>query len=332
MFRIRRSPMTAALAAGAIMATSACTIGGDASDATTLTLGHTWAATDANAEAVQEFADTVYSESEGELRIEVYTGGQLGDDAQVLESLGIEVTDMWVGGSGVYNQMTAVGQFLVLPYLFEDIDEAMSHYDGDLGRDVEDQINKDTPTQLLSLWPRGARHLTMNEEVTSPDDLAGQRIRVPENPMILRSWEMFGASPTPMPFGDVLTALEQGVLEGQENPLETIDSAGLASAQSTLMLTSHVIEPTAVSISDAAWDKLTEEQQSIMNEAANGAVRDDLLEYVQTQEDRLPEELSAQGMNVIEPENSPFEELVADLVPQADPVVRDLYDRRWNDE
>lgn len=332
MFRIRRSLPGVALMVGALLATS-CTAGEDTASApTTLTLGHAWSAGDPNAQAVQKFADEVDRETDGRVHIEIYTSGQLGEDAEVLEALGLETVDMWVGGSGVYSQMTPAGQFLVLPYLFDDIDEAMRAYDGELGDAVEDRIAEDTRTRLLSLWPRGPRHLTLNTEARTPEDIGGLRVRVPENPTILRTWQAFGASPTPMAFGDVLTALEQGALEGQENPLATIDSAGLSVAQSTLVLTGHVIEPTAVSIGDAAWERLTEKQRAVVEQAADGAVRDDLLGYVRSEEKQLVKSLSEEGMKVIEPDREAFRRRATGLAEQAGPVVAELYERRWRDD
>ncbi|MCT2581850.1 TRAP transporter substrate-binding protein [Actinophytocola gossypii] len=325
MFR-KRQAIPAVLLATAVLAASACGTA-DGNTPTTLVLGHAWSATDANAVAVQDFADEIAEASDGSLRVEVYPSGQLGDDAEALEGLGLGTVDMWVGGSGVYSQMTPVGQFLVLPYLFDDIDEAMDVYTGDLGERVADRITADTGTRVVSWWPRGARHLTLNERATTPADIAGLRIRVPENPMILRTWAELGASPTPMAFGDVLTALEQGALEGQENPLTTIDSAGLSVAQSTLILTGHVIEPTAVSIGDDAWDRLTGEQRDILTTAASGAVRTGLLDYVRSQEKLLVDKLAEDGMTVVEPDRQAFRERTASLAAEAGPVVEDLYRR-----
>lgn len=329
MFIPSRIRTTAGLAGAALVLAACLPTANAADDPITLTLGHTWGVTDANAQAVQRFADDVEQASGGDLRIEVYPGGQLGQDVEMLEGLGLRTVDLWVGGSGVYSQMSPVGQFLVLPFLFEDIDEAMTHYDGDLGEAVEEQVIDTTNTRLLSLWPRGPRHLTLNSEATQPEDISGMRIRVPENPMILRTWAGFGASPTPMPFGDIMTALEQGALEGQENPLETIYSAGLASAQSHLILTGHVIEPTALSISESAWQKLSDEHRALLEDAANGEARDALLDHVREREESLVEELEASGMTVVEPDREAFAERAGGLADDAGPVVADLYDRRW---
>lgn len=329
MFTTLDTRTLSSLIAASLLLT-ACLPSTDAADETvTLTLGHTWAVTDANAEAVEQFVDEVEELSDGELRIEVYPSGQLGEDVEMLEGLGLETIDMWVGGSGVYSQISPTGQFLVLPFLFEDIDDAMSHYDGELGGAIEQQVLETTSTRLLSLWPRGPRHLTLNSEASLPEDISGLRIRVPENPMILRTWASFGASPTPMPFGDIMTALEQGALEGQENPLETIYAAGLSSAQSHLILTAHVIEPTALSMSDPAWQELSGEHQEILTQAANGAVREDLLEYVREREEVLVDELAAEGMTVIEPDQEAFAERIDGVEEEAGPEVIELYDTRW---
>lgn len=325
MVRNGRSKASVLLLLMSLLAASCTAAGALSTESTTLTLGHAWASTDANAKAVQRFADEVERESGGSLKIEIYTSGQLGEDAEALEGLDLGTVDMWVGGSGVYSQMTPLGQFLVLPYLFVDIDEAMSVYNSRLGNEIQQLIAEDTDTRVISFWPRGARHLTLNKAAVTPADIAGMRIRVPENPMISRSWQAFGASPTPMAFGDVLTALEQGALEGQENPLATIDSAGLSVAQSTLVRTGHVIEPTAVSIGEPAWNRLSTEQRTVLERVANGPVREDLLNFVRSEEARLTGKLAGDGMRIVEPNRATFRARTADLARTAGPVVEQLY-------
>lgn len=330
MFKTSRIRAACYLATASLLLAS-CVPGADVADApVTLTLGHTWSSTDANAKAVQQFADSVEEASHGDLRIEVYPGGQLGEDVEMLEGLGLETVDIWVGGSGVYSQISPVGEFLVMPFMFTDIDEAMNHYNGTLGEAVKQVVLDTSDTRLLSLWPRGARHLTLNSEAKVPNDISGLRVRVPENPMILRTWAALGASPTPMPFGDVTTALQQGALDGQENPLETIKTAGLASAQSHLILTAHVIEPTAVSISEAAWKELDKEDRATLDSAANGAPRDQLLEYVRNSEESLLDEFRADDITVVEPNRDAFIDRVGGLAEEAGPEVTKLYETRWS--
>lgn len=291
----------------------------------TLDLGHVWPEDDAQAQAVQEFADEVEELSGGTLTIQILPAGQLGGDRDILEGLELGTVDLWVGGAGVYNAMTDAGQFYVVPFMFESVAEAMDAYDGDLGDLITQRIEDETDTRLLAHWPRGPRHLTLNAAAETPDGLQGARIRVPENPMFIETWERLGASPTPMAFPEVFTGLQQGTIDGQENPLALINSAGFYQVQSHLVLTAHVIEPLAISIGNSAWDQLTENQQVALTEAANGTAKDNFRRTVENDEQELREVLAEAGMEIVEPDIDSYRERVDGLIDEEFPELRDLY-------
>jgi TRAP-type transport system periplasmic protein len=291
----------------------------------TLELGHVWPEEDPQAQAVQEFADEVEELSGGSVTIQISPAGQLGGDRDILEGLELGTNDLWVGGAGVYNAMTEVGQFYVAPFMFEDVGEAMDAYDGDLGDEITQRIEDETDTRLLSHWPRGPRHLTLGTAAETPDDLQGARIRVPENPMFIKTWQRLGASPTPMEFPEVFTGLQQGTIDGQENPLALVESAGLYQVQSHMILTAHVIEPLAVAIGNAAWDRLSENQQAALVEAADGTAKDNFRSYVENEEQELQEVLAERGMEIVEPDIDAYRERVEGLIEDEFPELEDLY-------
>ncbi len=326
MARLVRNWYVITLCAALVVIGTACGPAGDDAQRT-LELGHVWPENDYQAEAVATFAEEVEEHSDGSVTINIAPAGQLGDDRDILEGLGIGTNDMWVGGAGVYNAITPVGQLYPAPFMFDDLDEAMATYDGEIGDEINQRIEEDTETMMVAYWPRAPRHLTLNQAAEDPSDLSGQRIRVPENPVFIQTWRALGASPTPMEFGEVFTALQQGALNGQENPLVLIESAGLNQVQSHLMLTEHVIEPIAVAISASTWEDLSEEQQNAVREAAEGPPKEQMMQESVEQEDDLRERLEEQGMTVIEPDREAYRQATEGLIEDNFPEIADLYNR-----
>jgi TRAP-type transport system periplasmic protein len=291
-----------------------------------LELGHVWPDDDPQAQAVAEFADDVNELSGGSVTIEIFPASQLGGDREILEGLELGTNDLWVGGAGVYNAMSDVGLLYVVPFMFDDVDGAMEAYDGDLGEEVSQRIMDETDTRVLAHWPRGPRHLSLNQAAETPDSLQGARIRVPENPMFIETWRRLGASPTPMEFPEVFTALQQGTIDGQENPLGLTYTSGFAQVQSHMNLTAHVIEPLAVSIGNTAWDGLTENQQAALEEAAQGQARDNFRQVVEEEEEEFRVALEEDGMEIVEPDIEAYRQQVDGLVEEEFPQVQDLYE------
>ncbi|MHA6631785.1 TRAP transporter substrate-binding protein [Pseudonocardia sichuanensis] len=289
-----------------------------------LTLGHVWPENDPQAAATVRFTERVSEQTQGSVRIEVFPAGQAGGDRDILEGLALGTTDLWIGGAGVYNAVSDLGEFFVTPFMFGSIDEMAEAYNGELGDAVRQRLDEQTETTVIGFWPRGPRHITSNTPLNTPADLEGLRIRVPENPMFISAFEAMGANPTPMAFPEVFTALQQGTIDGQENPLPLIQSAGFAQVQSHLNLTGHIIEPLALAIADQAWNSLCAEQQEAIRNAAQ-QVNDEYLQEVKAQEERLRDELAAAGMTVVEPDIAAFRAATQPVRATVGSEFTDLY-------
>ncbi|SFB53823.1 tripartite ATP-independent transporter solute receptor, DctP family [Amycolatopsis marina] len=290
-----------------------------------LTLGHVWPEKDPQAEATARFVEAVAEETDGSVEIEVFPAGQAGGDRDILEGLALGTTDIWVGGAGVYNAVSDVGEFFVTPFMFDSIDEAADAYSGELGEAVRQRLDEETETTVIGLWPRGPRHITTNKALNTPNDLSGLRIRVPENPMFIEGFEAMAANPTPMEFPEVFTALQQGTIDGQENPLALIQSSGFAQVQSHLNLTGHIIEPLALAISDSAWESLSERQQEGIRNASD-QVSEEFRDEVKQQEKQLREELEGEGMTVVEPDINAFRKSTQPVRETQGSAFVDLYE------
>ena len=279
--------------------------GTSTSEAIVLSLGHVWPENDPQAEAVKGFADAVFAETDGAVQIELFPAGQIGGDRDILEGLELGTTDMWVGGAGVFSAISDLGQFFVTPFMFESIDELAAAYSGPLGQAVRERLDEETATTVIGFLPRGPRHITSNVALENPDDLSGLLIRVPENPMFIETFRALGANPTPMAFTEVFTALQQGTIDGQENPLALIKSSGFSEVQSHVNLTAHIIEPLAIAISDEAWDSLDGALKEKVRDAAEQAASD-FLSRLNTEEGQLLADLQAEGMTVVKPNTEAF--------------------------
>ncbi|MFA1820156.1 TRAP transporter substrate-binding protein [Virgibacillus oceani] len=292
-----------------------------------LRLGHVWPSSELHAEAVQKFADEVDEITNGELSIEVYEDGTLGDDTELLEGLRIGSADIWVGGAGVLTSASDTAQIFTVPFMFDSQEHANTIYNGQVGQEITDTIIEDSGYNVLSYWPRGARWLTANQAVETPEDLQGLSIRVPDNPMFNKSFERMGAAPTPMNFGEVFTSIQQGVIDGQENPLSLIYNSRFQEVQDFLIETKHIREPITVVMSDETLSSLSEEHQEVLQQAANGTAKEFAAEEVSTGEEEYAEMLQDEGMKIIEPEIIEFQNELDGIIEEEFSHLTDLYNK-----
>ncbi|MEM1131201.1 MAG: TRAP transporter substrate-binding protein, partial [Pseudomonadota bacterium] len=148
-----------------------------------------------------------------------------------------------------------------MPYLFDDADHYMEVWNGPVGNEIKDLIAEEANFRVMGHLYRGSRELTSNKEIRSIDDLEGLKIRVTPIKERLETWNAFGASPTPMPWSEVFTALQQGVIEAQENPIAAIHAEKLTEVQDYLILTSHMANGFTFVMNSERFDAMPKEQQ-----------------------------------------------------------------------
>src|SRR5207249_11114456 len=171
--------------------------------------------------------------------------------------------------------------------------------DGPIGQEL---LAKFPAKRMVGLaWAEnGFRHMTNSKRpVNVPDDLRGLKMRTMENPIHIEAYRQFGILPTPMAFTEVFTALQQGTVDGQENPLSVITAAKLEQVQKYLSLTGHVYSPALILMSKAQWDKLSPADKQAFSEAANEAVKANRAR-IDDDERRAVGDLRAKGMAVVD--------------------------------
>ena len=295
-----------------------------------LKLGHVWPNSEIHAQAVERFKEEVEELTDGKLKIEIYENGSIGDDGELLEGLQIGTADIWVGGAGVLSGSSKTAQIFTVPFMFDNQEHFDKVYNGEIGQEISDLITEESGNRVLSYLARGARMLTVDKEVNTPEDLAGLKIRVPDSPVFVRSWETLGAAPTPMAFGEVFTALQQGVIDGQENPLSLIYNSKFNEVVDYLVKTEHVREPITIVISDSKFQSLSADLQEALIQAANGEAKTFAAEEVSSGEAGYLTSLEEAGMTIIEPELALFQEKLEGFVASQFPEVQEVYEKIIN--
>ncbi|MDI6600759.1 MAG: DctP family TRAP transporter solute-binding subunit [Thermoanaerobacteraceae bacterium] len=200
--------------------------------------------------AANKFKELVEKNSNGQLKVEIYPAGQLGDARTIVEGIQMGTIEMGDVENGPMGRFAPAAMLWDLPYLFRDIDHAYKVLDGPVGDKIKEMyLNKGI--RVLAFNDGGFRYFTNNKRpITKPDDMKGLKIRVMESEVMINTINAFGASTISMAFGEVYTALQQGTVDGQENPLDLIDSQKFYKAQKYLSLSKHFYYPRQYIISD----------------------------------------------------------------------------------
>jgi tripartite ATP-independent transporter DctP family solute receptor len=221
----------------------------------------------------QAFADEVKKRSNGRLEIRLHSGGALGGEREMLEGIQIGTVDLALPATAVVGNFVPDVQILDIPFLFRDIDHAYRVLEGPIGQEL---LAKFPERGLigLALGGNGFRQLTNSKKpVSSPDDLRGLKLRTMENQTHLMVWRQLGALPTPMALPEVFTALQQGVVDGQENPIGAIINNKFGQVQKYLTITNHAFTSIAVVMSPAAFNALSAGDKQLFVDGARLAMR-----------------------------------------------------------
>ncbi|MCH8551902.1 MAG: DctP family TRAP transporter solute-binding subunit [Natronospirillum sp.] len=220
---------------------------------------------------VEAFKQMVEERSNGSLQVQIYPAGQLGDARSIVESMQLGTIEMADVENGPMGRFVPEAMVWDLPFIFRDIDHAHAVLDGEIGQSIQEKY-LDAGIRHLAYNDGGFRYFTNDQQpIYSMDDLDGLRIRVMESAVMVDTVNAFGASAVPMSFGELYTALQQGVVDGQENPMNLIYSQRFYEVQDYLSLSGHFYYPRQYIASEAWWQGLSEEHQDIISQAATEA-------------------------------------------------------------
>jgi tripartite ATP-independent transporter DctP family solute receptor len=249
--------------------------------------------------AIDAFAKEVEKRTGGRYKIQNFYSGALGAERESIEAVQLGTLDLTMTSTGPVPNFVPEVAILDIPFLFKDYAQARGTLDGPIGQDM---LGKFQSKGIVALaWgENGFRHMTNNKRsVNAPDDLKGLKMRTMENPVHMQAYKAFGIIPTPMAFTEVFTALQQGTVDGQENPLSVISAAKFAQVQKHITLTGHVYSPALLLMNKGKWDKLSAADKQAFAESAKEAVKANRAR-IDEDEKRVVAELKAQGMTVVE--------------------------------
>ena len=222
-------------------------------------------------DAARAFAETIAERSGGAFEIALRPAGALGGERDVIEGLQIGTVELTISSTGPIGNFVPEVYALDFPFLFDDYASAHAVLDGEIGQEL---LASFQPHGIVGLaWAEnGFRHITNSvRPIREPADLAGLKLRTMENEVHIAAFRAAGAAPTPMSWTEVLTSLQQGTIDGQENPIPIVTANTMWEIQDNITLTGHVYSPAVVAMSAIHWDGLTEEQQGWFVEAAQAA-------------------------------------------------------------
>lgn len=272
-----------------------------------LTLGHGAAPDNPRNLAAVKFAETVKAKTNGRIEIQVAHSAQLGDDAAMVTALRSGTLDMSANSQGAVATVVPEFAALGLPFLFGDVQKAWQLMDGPIGKELADK-SAAKGMVLLGLWDNGIRQMSNSKRpIKAPADLKGLKMRTPPDEVTIDIMKAMGADAQQIKFSELYVALQQGVVDGQENPLTNIASAKLYEVQKYISLTGHKYESTPFLMSKRTWDRLPEADRKVINEAAAEATQ--LQRRLNKEaDDKLVAELKAKGIQVDTVERQPFVE------------------------
>ena len=275
-----------------------------------LKVGHVFTSSHPWQKALEGMASDVSEATNGEVEIRVFPSSQLGGDRDMAEGLQMGSIEMALIGTGALQALDKVMIVEELPYAWVKRENAYKALDGDLG-DLLKARMKDKGIIGVSFWESGYRHITNNvRPINAVEDLKGLKLRVPEAEMRIDTFKALDAMPTPLAFSEVFTALQQKVVDGQENPLATIYSSKFFEVQKYLCLSKHIWGSAFLAISEKALNKLPEEYRTILFDKAN-IWKEKEHEMIVDSENNVLAELQENGMEVTKPDLTEFKEKVA---------------------
>ncbi|MFD1361951.1 TRAP transporter substrate-binding protein [Lentibacillus salinarum] len=252
---------------------------------------------------MERFKEIVEEETDGNVEIELHPGNQLGSTVEQMEQVKLGTIEMMSSGDPGMDEI----EYLALPYLMDSNAHWTAVLQSDIGQEWNDQLINEQGVRTIGTLPRGPRVVSSNVKITKPEDMAGMKIRAPAVDYYVQTFEALGANPTPMDFGEVYSGLQNGVVEGQENPLETIYSAGFHEVQDYVINTNHMYKPAFVTINEEFFQSLPSDYQDILLSAAEEG-QAHAQEKLKENAEEMKAEMEEEGVTFVDPDIEAFRE------------------------
>ncbi|MBK6394782.1 MAG: TRAP transporter substrate-binding protein [Betaproteobacteria bacterium] len=287
----------ATLAAGLVLA-------GTAHAQIEIKLGHVGEPGSLFQASADEFAKRANAKLGGKAKVVVFGSSQLGGDKEMIQKLKLGTLDMALPSTVMSSEVDLFGIF-EMPYIVKD-----RQHMGRIEREIfwpklAPEANRKGLT-VLAVWENGVRHITNSKRpIRAPADLQGIKLRVPEGKWRVKMFQAYGANPSPMKFSELFTALQTGVMDGQENPFTQIYSAKLQEVQKYLSLSGHVYTPAYLTVGTKKWEALPADVRKVLEETAK-ETQAFVYQTAAKEENDLLGKLKAAGMQVNDVDKNAF--------------------------
>ncbi len=266
--------------------------------------------------AAEVFAAKVAEYTEGRYEVRIFPAGQLANDPKAIEQLQLGGIDFTVSATGSYASHLPSLNLTAMPFLVDSYEQGWELYDNSDWLQGEFEKLPEKGFRVLATWEAGFRSFTTKEPLNSPTDAESMKMRVFPNDMIRWTMEEIGFQTVVMPITEVYLAIQQGTVDGQENPVDTIKSLRFYEVAPNITLTRHVYSPLPLTIAEATWEKFSDADKQAVTRAAQEAAafsRD----LVKSSVDSQLQEMQDAGATVTTPEIGPFREAVAPVYDKA---------------
>jgi len=293
---------------------------------TILTFSHTDTPAGTRHKTAEFFAEKVKEYTEGRYEIQVYHSGQLANDPRAVEMLRVGGLDFTVTATGGYATVANGLNLTALPYLVDNYEHAWRLYENSEWLQEQFAELEKRNIKVLTTWEAGFRSFSTTFPMNSLEEIRGKKIRIFSSEMIRWIMEALGMSPIVMPVTDVYLGLQQGTVEGQENPIDTIYALRFYEVAKNITLTQHVYSPTPLGVSTLTWSRLSPEDREAVSRAAVEATqfsRDAVLAAEQVQLDAMEKG----GATISRPDTGPFRDAVKSVYDLARGTYGDAVDR-----
>ncbi|GHU34919.1 ABC transporter substrate-binding protein [Betaproteobacteria bacterium] len=293
-------------------------------------LGHSTPAEHPFHKRLVEAASAILEQTGGRLNIQVFPASQLGGDNDLLSQVRSGAVEFFPAPGLILASVLPLTAIDGMGFAFANYDKVWEAMDGDLGAYVRSQIVEKTPLVAMDkMWDLGYRQITNSvRPINTADDLVGLKLRVPGAPALVSLFQGLGVAPVSMQFGEIYTALQTKVVDGQENPLAQIDTGKFYEVQKYISLTNHVWDGFWIVANGAAWKRLPKDIQEIVNKVFNEKAllqRADLVTLNQT----LADQLKTKGLSINTADTTSFREKLKKVGFYAN-WRKQIGDKAWN--
>ncbi len=289
---------------------SSLLLAGTAHAKTVFRISHTLAPSSHYNQGLMYLDKLLQEKSNNQMALDIYHSSQLGSERDAVEGVTMGTLEMTLSSTGPLTNFTNAFMVFDLPFVISDRQKAYTWMDGPEGQKILDSVAKQNLVGL-AFFENGFRHLTNSKQpVLTPRDAKGLKIRLMENAIHIATFKALNAYPTPMPFGELFTAMQQKTVDGQENPLVIISTSNFYEVQQHLAITGHFYSPAILFINKDVWEGLTEEQRTIMRECVAKA-RDWERKLSMGMDAKLTAQLQEKGMQITEPDKTAWRAFLA---------------------